>query len=200
MKLQIGLVTQSLVWEQICLQEGVPFGIVDLATKDVQEECSLLVVNRPLTELERENVEQYLRNGGGVLGYALYLFQVAGTNSLRERLDYIVSDHDEVFSDLHLIDLGIYGSVPREANCMRTCANTFAVFAGPLGGGFAVILPFDAVEVLKDYRAASKNFYFTRDRLPSERVSLVSKGEVRHLLHRSFEYLHHVRGLPYAHL
>ncbi|MEK9139126.1 MAG: hypothetical protein AAB393_18555, partial [Bacteroidota bacterium] len=61
-------------------------------------------------------------------------------------------------------------------------------------------LPFDVEQMFYDSRAASKNFYFTRERLPAERVSLVSKGEMHHLVHRALEYLHHARGLPYAHL
>ena len=200
MKLQIGIVAESPVWKDVLLQEGVPFAQIDLANDSLAGDCSMLVVNRTLSALEREAVESYLRKGGAVLGYAQHLFQVAATNAMRERLEYIVSGSDAVFPSVHILDLGIFGAVPREANTLRTQADRFAVMAGPLGGGYAVVLPFDVESVLSDVRNASKCFYSTRDRLPAERVSLVSKGEVRQLLHQSFEYLHHARGLPYAHL
>jgi GNAT superfamily N-acetyltransferase len=72
--------------------------------------------------------------------------------------------------------------------------------AGPLRGGAAVLLPFDPAACLLDHRVVVKSFHGRRDRLPSERVSLVSKAELRHVIHRSLEYLHHLRGIPYAHI
>jgi len=198
--LQIGIVADSLVWEEVFRQEGVPFTLADLSAGSIQDICSMLVVNRTLSNSERNVVEAYLRGGGAVLGYTQHLLNVAGTAGTKEKLDYLVGDHDDIFSSFQLLDLGLYGVVPREANVLRTQANQFGAFAGGFGGGHAVILPFDVEEVLSDIRVASKSFYSTRDRLPSERVSLVGKGEARQLLRRAFEYLHHVRNLPYAHL
>jgi len=63
-----------------------------------------------------------------------------------------------------------------------------------------VVLPFDVQQAMTDLRVTSKAFYDRRDRLPSERVSLVSRGEIRHLLRSSLVWLHRARGLPYAHL
>ena len=198
MKLQIGLVAPSPAWEQIFKQEGVPFAQIDLLTDTISDECSALVVNRELSTSERDAVEAYLQRGGAVLGYTRHLLNVAGTTGTREKLDYLVGDSEGVFPSVHLLDLGLYGMIPREANALRTQENRFGAFAGALGGGYAVLLPFDAAEVLGDVRTASKSFYSQRERLPAERVSLVGKGEVRQLLHRSFEYLHHTRSLPYA--
>jgi hypothetical protein len=173
---------------------------IDVDGCSVADVCSVVVVDRPLAEYERPLLEEYLRTGGAIIGYAEYLARVAGTSARREQLEYLVADPAEYAYGVELMDLGIYGSVPREANALRTQENTFALFWGSLGGGHAVILPFDVAAVMTDDRTAFKNFYAPRERLPAERVSLVSKGEVRHLLHRSFEYLHHVRGLPYVHL
>jgi hypothetical protein len=92
------------------------------------------------------------------------------------------------------------GAVPREANTLRTQDDTFGLFAGEMCGGAAVILPFDVESVLRDTRSADKSFYAGRERLPFERVSLVAKGEVRHLLHDALEFLCHARGFPYVHL
>lgn len=200
MRIHVGLAGPSLAWEQVCLQEGVPCGIVDLRLDRLKENCSALVVNRPLTSAERDCVEQYLREGGALLGSARHLSQFSGMGSRRERVDYILSEHDTIVPDVFLMDLALVGEISKEANILRTQAGTHAVFAGPLGGGYAVALPFDIDDALFDSRVANKNFYAKVERLPSERVSLVSKGEIRHLVHRSLEYLHHVRGVWYAHL
>lgn len=63
-----------------------------------------------------------------------------------------------------------------------------------------MLLPFDPELALADRRTVVKNFFARPERLPSERVSLVSKGEVRHLLRWSLEFLHLHRGIPYVHL
>jgi hypothetical protein len=97
------------------------------------------------------------------------------------------------------MDIETTGVLPREANCLRTENDTFAVFAGELRGGWGIIAPFDAGAALEDFRAAERYFYARPDRLPSERVSRVAKGEVFRFVHRALEYLHHIRNLPYAH-
>jgi hypothetical protein len=199
-KIQIGLVTRSSGWEQLCAQEGVPCSTIDLTARSLADECSLLIVNRTLNPNEREVVEQYLRDGGAIVGYTEHLHNVAGIAGTEQDLAYVVADHDDVFPSVHLLDLGVHGIVPRGANTLRTDTNTFAIAAGPLGGGTAVVLPFDVDALLHDPRSANKSFYFNLDRLPSERVSLVSKGELRQLVHGAFQYLHQVRGIPYIHL
>lgn len=196
MKLNVGLITHSAMWEQLLEQEGVPFSHVEV--EDLTNACSVLVVNRLLKSNEVKTVEQYLRSGGAVLGYADHLIGVCGTTTRRERIDYLVGDHEAIFSHVSLVDTEILADIPREANCMRTQHNTHAVFAGKLAEGYAVLLPFDAATLMCDVRAVDKNFYSDRERLPSERVSLVSKGELRHLMHDALQYLHHARNLPYV--
>ncbi len=163
-------------------------------------ECSLLIVTHTLDATERDTIEQYLRSGGAILAYARHVAGVGGTSVRRERLHYILSEGDPVFPSIRVIDLGCEGHIPREANHLRTHQNQHAIFAGPLLGGSAVLLPFDVQRVLTDVRTTNKAFYSRRDRLPTERVSLVSRGEIFQLCHHAFEYLHHSRSLPYVHL
>ncbi len=198
MKLGIGLIAHSPQWEQLLTQEGAPFTHVGIA--GVKPDCSVLIVNRVLDSSELRGVESYLREGGAVLGYSAYLQNVCGTVARQERLDYLFADHDPIFPGIHLVDLAIPGLIPREANCLKTNHNTFGVFAGALGGGVAVLLPFDPAAAIGDSRSANKSFYATRERLPTEHVSVVAKGELSHLLHAALEYLHTARGLPYVHL
>jgi hypothetical protein len=197
-RLVVGLTARSVWWEHLLAQEGVSFEYANLHALDKQ--WSVLVVTHALNETERRQVEEYLSAGGAVMGYAAYLQNVCKTTSRSELIEYLTSDGTPPFPDTHLIDLGIMGEIPREANCLRTQHHTFAAFAGEMGGGWAVILPFDAAAVMTDHRAAHKSFYAQRDRLPSERVSLVGKGEVQRLVHRALVFLHHARNVPYAHL
>ncbi len=197
MRLQVGVIAQSPMWEQLLAQEGVPFQFISFGQID---DSAVVIVNRPLNAEEQRQVENYLSSGGAVLGFAGHMDGVGGTTSRREQIDYLLADHDEIFPDIQLLDLSVMGEIPREANCLRTQTNTFGVFAGSMNGGYAVVLPFDPVAAMTDVRVANISFYATRERLPSERVSVVGKGEIRQLLRRALEYLFRMRNLPYVHV
>lgn len=197
MRLQIGLLGTSIPWQEILAQEGVSW--VQVNDPVLYDACSAVVIAKPLDATERAEIAAYLKKGGGILSFAGYINGVAGTTTRQERIDYIVAHHDTLFPSVHLMDLGVIGEVPKEANCLRTQQLTHAVFAGMLGGGCAVLLPFDPAAVVADIRSAHKRFYAPWERLPSERVSAVSKGEVVRLVHDALTYLHSERGLPYVH-
>lgn len=198
MNLAVGIIGRSARWEDLLIQEGVPFEYASLDALD--RDWSVLVVTGPMNETQQSLVESYLHRGGAVLGYAAYCSGVGRITCRSEPIEYLIADGAEPFPDTHLLDLGVQGEIPHEANCLRTPQREFAAFAGPLGNGFAVLLPFDPAAVIADDRAANKNFYATRDRLPSERVALVGKGEVQRLVHRALAFLYHARNLPYVHL
>ena len=200
MNLCAGLTAPSQTWELLLTQEGVPWHVVDLREGVPEDCCSVLVVVRPLEPLERDAVLAYLRSGGGVIGAAQHLAGTLGTTTRQERLSYVFGDGDEKFGFSGVLDLGLVGEIPREANRLRTQQNSSALFAGPANGGAAVLFPFDVHAAMTDSRTATKAFYWRRERLPSEQVSLVAKGEVRHLVHSALAYVHHTRGLPYVHL
>jgi hypothetical protein len=200
MKIKIGLTASSSGWEQLLLQEGVPFGLIGKPSGSLREQFSVIVVNGILNGPEREVIEEFLRHGGAVIGSAMYMQGVGKTQYRKEKISYLLPEGANALPGFSLLDLDVNGVIPREANQVRTDQNTFCVFAGPLCGGLAIILPFDPGDAMGDARATNRNFHAMRDRLPSEHVSLVSKGEVRQLVHGGLEFLHHERGLPYVHL
>jgi len=198
-RIRVGLIGDSLCWSQLLRQEGVPFATASVSNLDTSS-WSAIVVARPVAKAEADGIKNYLRDGGSLLAFAGHVGEACGLECVKGRIDYLVSDGDDPFNDVRLLDLGMDGIVPREANILRTDAGVRAMLVGPLQGGHAVILPFDPAAATTDWRSANKSFFFTRERLPSERVSMVSKGEIRYLIHRSLEYLHHARGLPFVHL
>jgi hypothetical protein len=180
-------------------QEGFPFAIADPEREDL-EEYSLAVVHRGLSRRGSEAVAEYLTRGGAVLGDASSCRGIAGMTARDEFIGYLVGDGSPPFSSLALADIGLPGALSGESGVVRTEQNSFALFAGPVGKGWAVTLPFAADEALADGRAVQKSFYAPFDRLPSEHVSTVAKGEVRHLVRDALAFLHARRGIPYAHL
>jgi hypothetical protein len=199
MNVRIGLTAHSPAWEQLLEQEGATYEPVDLQAGCSPDAFSVVVVTRPLPESLTGPLREYLKGGGAVIGSAAFLGSLGGGEPRKEKLRYIRAEPGDRFASMGLLDVDADCWILREANALRTQDNTFALFAGPWQGGFAVILPFDAGQLVMDDRAASRNFTFSMDRLPAERVSAVGKGALRQLLHAAFEFLHHERDLPYVH-
>lgn len=199
MRLRIGTIGDNAGWRSVLQQVGCPCGSADGGPIDPSD-YSTVVITRSLDVDERRLVLEYLRSGGAVLGFAGHLDGVVEVVEEDIELEYLVPDGEPPFEDSGLLDLALRGVLSREASRMRTQTGIFAVFAGALHGGHAIVLPFDVGAAMNDARAASKSFYSPLDRLPCEQVSVVSKGEVMHLVQRSLEYLHAVRGMPFAHL
>lgn len=199
MILRLGMIGESPGWEELLRQEGVPFGTVTPGDADPAG-YSAMVICRPLTPDEASFLREFLRRGGAFIGYAGYLSGLAEAAAAPVRLRYLEAGDNPVLSGLSLIDVEYDGLIHREANFLRTEDNLFAAFFGEMHGGWGVVTPFDPGLALEDFRAAERYFYARRERLPSERVSRVSKGEVLHLVHAALQRLHHVRGYPYAHL
>jgi len=200
MNICAGLFPHSEFWKAICDREGLPALPAPTGMRIDPSECSLVIVTSPVDDQSVAVLEEYLRAGGAILGYAGFLEGLSGSVTHEQWIEYLVPDADSVPRSGTLLDLGLKCAVPREARYWRTQEQTFAVAAGPMSGGFQVALPFDPARAIADTRHADKSFYAQRDRLPSERVSLVSKGAIGFVLHRAFEYLHHARGIPYCHL
>jgi hypothetical protein len=197
MNLRVGMIGGSPAWEELLSQAGVPV-LHPVPPDSPAGAFSALVVSRQLNGDEHVFVREYLRSGGAVLGSSLYLEGLLVQSGDPLRLSYLTPEAGSRIRGLSLLDIDTTGSLPREANCLRTNENVYAVFAGELLGGLAVVTPFDPGEAMEDFRAVERYFYARQERLPSERVSRVGKNEIVHFVRGALEYLHHGRGIPFA--
>jgi len=199
MNLRVGLIGMSPGWVELLSQAGVPV-LCPIPPDSSRDAFSVIVATRRLSPDESHFVRNYLREGGAVLGSSLFLEGLIGRTEEPVQLTYLVPEKEGGIGGISLLDVECTGWLPREANRMRTSENVYAVFAGELLGGLAVVPPFDPGAGMEDFRAAERYFYARQERLPSERVSRVSKGELLHFVVRALEFLHHARGIPFAQL
>jgi len=197
MNLRVGMIGSSPGWEELLCQAGVPV-LHPVQPDSPPGAFSVIVASRRPEGDEEAFVREYLRGGGGILGSSAFLGSLLAQAGDPVRLSYIAPDPRGVLRGLSLMDVETTGAIPREANCLRTDENVYAVFAGDLLGGLAVVTPFDPGEAMEDFRAVERYFYARQERLPSERVSRIGKNEVLHFVRRALEYLHHGRGIPFA--
>jgi len=199
MNIRAALLEEVPGWMELLEMEGFPWVQADVASLS-PDQASVLIVNRELTAPEAKKAKQYLRGGGGIVGVAGFLTPVTGIHTRRAKANWLLPELSGFAAGGWLCDTGGSLTIPAEAHCLRTETGEEAVFAGRWEGGAVVALPFDPGGLLNDERSSYRSFYSGCNRLPSERVSLVGKGELVFLWRRALEFVHHLRDLPYAHV
>ena len=197
MILQCALVYGAEAWKQVLEQCGVPLS-VSHGTAIEPDQASVLVVDGHLSREDGDAIRGLLSRGGAVIGSAGDLAPVLGMTTRREHIRYLVDERTDRWCDL--LDLELTCDIPREANVLRTDRGNAALFAGPVGGGWAVLLPFDLQKVWEAFSKTYRQFASRFDRQPFELVSSVSRADLTVLVGKALEFLHHRRSLPYARL
>ncbi|MBL7074571.1 DUF2334 domain-containing protein [candidate division KSB1 bacterium] len=200
MNLVIGLAFDQPGWRMIFRQEGIPFKIVHLTQEVEPDQISVLVVNTGLDPLQKQQVQRYLNYGGAVITDAALARLLFNIEAKRSKIRYLIPNSESIFTDIALCNLDVVGTLPAAAQHLLTYRGHRAIQVQEFGDGCLLILPFDVNQLMFDKRVKRRNFYFQKSRLPSERVSRVSKGQVRKIVRRALEYLHHRRGLPFVSL
>lgn len=196
--LRVGILGSNPGWRSLMEQEGVPFdhlvGVADLHL------YSVIILGEAAKKEEVEATRIFLVAGGAVLcaGEVYRLLTTEPSSIVNIRSMY--GDADSAFSGVGPVDLFQECHVPSSANVMTTSDGRPTCYVGSYGSGHLITLPFDAGRAVMDEHVRQKSFLSRRGRMPHERVSAVAKGEVRRLVSRTLEFLHHAQGLPYAHI
>ncbi|UCG43903.1 MAG: hypothetical protein JSU73_04610 [candidate division WOR-3 bacterium] len=187
----IRLLGSDLQWLELLRQVGVPLA-TERARCDVADSCaSVVVIDRDPSPSESEGIRRFVSLGRGVLSSTKLAAQVwpGDVNCRSTRIRYLLPDRTAVFRDVGVTHLDTDGCVSASSNCGFTDRGGHALYAGELGGGWAVLLPFDVSAVLADRKTAPRAFHALAPRQVTETVSRVNRGEVRRIAANSLAYL-----------
>jgi len=198
MNLRIGILGGHAGWHVLLQQIGVPHAVITDSL--LPDEFSAVVVSDMVDDRESEMLRQYLVLGGAVLCSVKVYARIRQITAQLAHIDYLYPAHDSVFYSLGIVDIYARCQLAWNANELKTNRGSFAARVGTQVDDLVIALPFDPSVLILDHRAAIKSFYSPERRLPFETVSKVSKGEIRTLVLRCLELLHHRRGLPFVHL
>ena len=198
MNLKIGILGGQTGWHILLQQIGVPHAVI--TDSMLPEEYSVVVASDMVDDRESEMLRQYLWLGGAVLCSVNVYARIRQITAQLAHIDYLYPAPHSVFHSLGVVDIYARCQLAWNANDLRTNRGSFAAHVGVQADDLVIALPFDPSAVVLDQRAAAKSFYSPERRLPFETVSRVSKGEIRALVLRSIELLHHRRGMPFVHL
>jgi hypothetical protein len=197
MRIHVGVIGNHPGWLLLLQQEGIPFSV------DVNEIAidgfSVVIAGDDTPSGIGLQLLEYLKQGGSVLCSGKTFQQFAGIKMNEKFIQYLVPNSNPEFANIDLVDIYRRCLMHPEANTIQSDDGKPSTFVGEYGGGYVIVLPFDAGEAILDYRTATKSFYAESSRLPFENVSLVSKGAILRLVSRALEILHHRRNLPYVH-
>jgi len=199
MSLLCGIIDATPAWLQLLEQEGVPWVRFRPEMPDTGL-LSAVIVDRPLLDREESVLRSYMASGGAILGAARHPESLTGKPWRSQNVRYLTDTRSDGPSWVDLLDVNIACQIPREANMLKTNDGTSALFAGEWGGGAMVVLPFDVRDIWFQTAAQYRMFPSPFERLPYERVAAAGRSDLLRLVHCSLEFLHHLRGKPYARL
>ena len=197
MNIKVGILGDARGWHLILGQEGIPYETVN--GELTPENYSAVVASDDADDRECEMLRQYLQLGGSVLCSSTVYARIRQSTYQQTLIRYLLPDADSAFADVGLIDVRARCRLAWNANELKTDAGVYSAHMGRHEAGNIVALPFDPSTVAFDFRSSFKSFYSPEDRLPFERVSFYNKSNIRRLVARSLESLHHARGLPFVH-
>ncbi len=196
--LKVGFYGKNLQgWYILLEQIGIPFSIID-DTSDISKYI-VIIISDDFNEHGVEGIKEYLKKGGAVLCSAKFFDKLSGQKSKKVYAKYLFEAKDSMFTGIGLVDIYSEIYLHQGANTLMTDNYELALLVDEYCGGYISVFPFDAGELILNYDTVAKSFYSTRNRLPYENVSSVSKGKIRRLVSVALEHLFHKRGMPYIH-
>lgn len=202
MKLSVGISRLRPEWEIPLRQIGIPFYRVDTARIIEKDEIPVLILASGEKRENDANILNYIHSGGAILTEADTAQTLLNIPAKRLSIRYLHSSDDEIFSGIPICDLQPgHREVAVEAGHLKNQDGKHTVTIRQLGKGMVIVLPSGFTLDLLSRKVKRKNFPAAGgERLPSERISLVSKGSIRQIIQKALEYLFHFRGLPFLHL
>ena len=195
MQLKIGLLQPEPGWKLLLDQIGVWWEPgIDFSTP-LEEHYSLIIINGEISGTAQvKQLQSYLEGGGAVLDLGHFLNRIADFRVGRtfkktfytEALDFYTPDQPmDIYRNIWLHPEG------------KLCEG--AIHREKIGDGAAVFLGLEVAPLMVDERASYKEFYTSGNAPPNEHVSLVSKNEIRKLVHGLMKWLHISRDIPFVH-
>jgi Polysaccharide deacetylase len=199
LELAVGITEMQAGWSTVLHQIGVPYQKVELGQPIDPDKVTVLILSSIPTADQKENLYQFLKSGGAILSEANVAAPFLNLQLKEIFIKYLHSNQDSVFLNVPLCDLEMKCDIAVDVRHLPNQDGVKTVTIQDYQNGKVVILPSGFCNRLIEPRAISrKNFPSLTKRFPSERVSQVSTGGIRHIIQRALQYLFHSCKLPFV--
>ena len=181
MKIKIGLCTPNPGWEIVLSQEGFCFEIIE---KDFDlEQFALVIPNCEFVENNKNLLLEYITKNGLILTDKETFPILLGIGVHKRKISYIIPKKNSLFSHLGLVDFYSQFGLPNN-NSLQILDEDLHIYDYSNQSGNVAIVSFSINDLILSQSSVRKRFYAERKELPSEVVSIVSKGKIRELISR----------------
>ena len=201
MELTVGITEMQPSWLIVLDQIGVPYQEINPDHPIDPQKIAVLILSSNPDNDQKENLLQFLKAGGGILTEAHYAVTFLDCEVKEIFIKYLYSNKDSIFSNIPLCDLEMTCEVASNAQHLPNQDGIKTVALQNHQNSSIVILPSNFCKALLERETTTrKNFPSFAKKFPSEKVSRISSGSIRHIVQRALTYLFHSRRLPFAHL
>ena len=199
MELTVGITEKQPGWSMVLDQIGVPYRQINPDQFIDPDKIALVVLSSVPNAFQKENLIQFLRSGGGILTEANYAKALFNYQLKEVFIKYLYSNQDGIFSNIPLCDLEMKCEIATDAQHLLNQDGIKTITIDNSQNGQLVILPSNFCNRLIEPKAIRrKNFPSLTQKFPSERVSRISTGGIRHIIQRALTGLFHSRKLPFV--
>ncbi len=194
-ELTIGILSLTPGWETVLNQTGVSYRETTPSETFSPERYSLLIITRAVTNMEFEQIESYIADGGAIIDTGFCIDRLDSGIISQKKIKSITINNGLPFNILcGAID--IYAKVTTFSKAQYL---NRMLFIGNHGNGISSFFGINIDTLLFDMCSRPKEFYSALKRAPYEEVSCVSKGDITRLVFNLIKYLHIQRGIPFVH-
>ena len=201
MELTIGITNLLPAWNIILKQIGAPIKIINTSNQSDFENLPVLIVTQTQNPQQKENITNYLSNGGAVLAEADIACHLIDIELHENHIKYLFDPADPIFNNINICDLKIKGSVDKTAQYLSDQNGRKSISLNSIGKGYLLVLPSYLTSSILETKIVRRNFPTSIKKVfPSEKVSRTSKGSIRRIIYKALKVLFHRQGLPFVHL
>lgn len=201
MELTIGITNFLPAWNIILNQIGAPLKEIKADNSSDFEKLPVLIITEKQSHQGKDNLINYLNNGGCILTEADIASHLVDIELQKNHIKYLFDPEDPIFNNINICDLNLNCTVDKKAQYLKDQKGRKSVSLHSIGKGFLFTLPSNMTSSILENKIVRKNFpTLAKNTFPSERVSSVSKGSVRHIIYNALKVLFHKKELPFLHL
>lgn len=188
--LNIALTTKSPAWKNQLEQEKYPF--IELASTDENLDHPIIICDST-SEVDFGSVEDSVQKGSVAIVTSLYYSQHFSSSLFSEHVKVLYPDRNSIFSGLEALQLNCYMFYIPTIDFLD---KKLRVSYHKHGEGYFIILPFELDDLFSNHSIKRQKFYDERNELPSERVSSISRGQIREYLNIIINHSYELIKLP----
>lgn len=195
MVLKLGLLSNSVVWENLLNRLGLSYELLDVKNlKALETGVSCIIVDQSLPENSVEDIKKYYQDGGAVLDTGKNIEHFISGKTVTTKIKHLYPDSNSPFSFYDIVDT--VGEVDVHSGA-QWYKKTLGIWER--GKGLVAFTGFRFCEVLSNTESCRRSFPSSTKYNPNEAVSLISKGAYERFLFELLKLLHIKRNIPFVH-